>query len=153
MLTTHTYPDRTFLNIRRYGIAQKIGFLRYSPFWWVKPFKRWAASIYELLRRRVLGNWVSAKKRSRKRRGDKRSRRCTQTKTQRSVVGILAPMPADHNSRASCSTNDCLQRFVGRYSVKKKLLGYSAMLTPEPPISSGTSFSFGKPSFIRSTVS
>jgi hypothetical protein len=42
--------------------------------------------------------------------------------------------------------------FVGRYSIKK-LLAYSGMLSPEPPISSGKSFSFGKPSFIRSTVS
>lgn len=30
---------------------------------------------------------------------------------------------------------------------------HSAMLTPEPPISFGTSFSFGNPSFIRSFVS
>ena len=44
------------------------------------------------------------------------------------------------------------QRFVGRFSIKQ-LLGYSSMLAPEPPISSGRSCSFGKPSFIRSTVS
>jgi hypothetical protein len=55
-------------------------------------------------------------------------------------------------SSCACFTNVRLQRFVGRYSVKK-LLGYSAVLAPEPPNSSGKSFSFGKPSFIRSTVS
>lgn len=31
--------------------------------------------------------------------------------------------------------------------------GYSATISPEPPNSFGKSFSFGKPSFMRSTVS
>src|SRR4051794_20281901 len=55
-------------------------------------------------------------------------------------------------SSCACSTNVRLRRFVGRYSVKK-LLGYSAGLASEPPNSSRKSFSFGKPSFIRSNVS
>ena len=35
----------------------------------------------------------------------------------------------------------------------EKLRRYSAMLTPEPPISLGRSFIFGNPSLMRSTVS
>ena len=38
-------------------------------------------------------------------------------------------------------------------ALDKRRMGYSATLTPEPPISFGTSFIFGRPSRIRSFVS
>ncbi len=40
-----------------------------------------------------------------------------------------------------------------RFPLKFRWLNYSAMVTPEPPISDGTSFILGNPSFMCKTVS
>jgi hypothetical protein len=46
---------------------------------------------------------------------------------------------------------NCDERIAPRD--EPQLLGYSARLTPEPPISFGTSCNFGNPSRMRSRVS
>lgn len=50
------------------------------------------------------------------------------------------------------SLNNGASRYVGQMRPEGQL-HYSAMLTPEPPISFGKSFSFGNPSLMCRTVS